>query len=89
MLDANVRLHADKGINGQKAEYVSILSLFKSDNRPRTERNIIQVKSCASPFKEFTGNKSKFIRDALKVMVDDGILVMFINERAKMYSMAQ
>jgi len=75
MIEANLKLCIDKGIIGVRAEYKAILSLFESRQEPRTERNIIQNKSCTQPFKDFTGNKSDLIRETLALMVNDGLLI--------------
>ena len=92
MLKANLSLCQDKGIVGTKAEYVSVLSLFENDSRPRTERNIIQKKFEKLPFKHFTGNKSELIRSVLAAMVDEGLLKLTFSADArpvKLYSPAQ
>ena len=74
LIEANLKLCQDKGIMGIKAEFTSILSLFEKDQRPRTERTIIQAKSQTKPFKDFTGNKSKLILDTLTEMVSQRLL---------------
>ena len=60
---------------GVKAEFTAILSLFEKDQRPRTERIIIQSKSQKTPFKDFSGNKSNLIRETLQEMVKQGLLI--------------
>ena len=74
LLNAELALCKAKGILGSKAEYSAILSLFEKDQRPRTERNIIQIKVCTKPFKEFSSNKSMLIRKTLTDMVSEGLL---------------
>lgn len=74
MLETALALCKDKEIIGSKAEYNAILSLFEGGTKPRTEREIIQVKSKTRPFKEFTGNKSELIRSTLTDMVKNGVL---------------
>ena len=76
MLESNYKISGILGITGDKAEYSAILSLFEKDSRPRTERNIIQSKSGNHPFKEYSGNKSDRIREALNKMVSEGILLV-------------
>jgi len=61
LLEANLKLCQDKGILGVKAEFESILSLFEINQKPRTERNIIQAKFRRKPFSEYTGNVSDLI----------------------------
>ncbi len=75
LLEANLKLCKDKGIMGVKAEFTAILSLFEKDQRPRTERIIIQSKSQKTPFKDFSGNKSNLIRETLQEMVKQGLLI--------------
>jgi hypothetical protein len=90
MLESILKLCTDKGIVGVKAEYTAILSLFESNNKPRTEREIIQSKIKTIPFKDFTGNKSKLIKDTLADMVRDGLLMeLYTQQRVKMYGLAQ
>jgi len=76
MLDSNCEISKILGIMGDKSEYSAILSLFEHDERPRTERNIIQKKSYNLPFKDYSGNKSEKIRECLSRMVDEGVLVV-------------
>jgi phage/plasmid primase-like uncharacterized protein len=90
MIEANLKLCRDKGIVGVKAEYMAILSLFESNQQPRTERNIIKIKVRTSPFKDFTGNKSRLIKETLSNMVNENILKeSFTVDMIKMYSLAQ
>jgi hypothetical protein len=96
MLETALNLCKDKEIIGSKAEYNAILSLFENGTKPRTEREIIQVKSKTRPFKEFTGNKSDLIRETLFDMVKNGILqevfltnTKFNGKPIKAYSLAQ
>lgn len=90
LIEANLSLCTDKGITGRKAEYVSILSLFEHDSRPRTERNIIQGKSKTLPFKDLAGNKSDIIRKSLCEMVDDNLLqIVYSATNVMMYAPAQ
>ena len=90
LLEANYRMCQDKGLMGHKAEFTAILGLFGDNPRSRSERNIIQSKSQTQPFKSFTGNKSKQIRDALHEMVEQGLLTKEYGENGvTMYSLAQ
>jgi hypothetical protein len=90
MMEANLKICTDKGIVGVKAEYMAILSLFEKDQRPRTERNIIQFKSKTQPFKDFTGNKSELIRATLSDMVKDSVLkTTYDTTGITFYSLAQ
>ena len=90
MLEADYKLCMDKGLIGAKAEYTAILKLYEVNSKPRTEREIIQTKSKAVPFKDFTGNKSKLIKSTLADMVKDGVLKeTFTPDSVKMYSLAQ
>ena len=74
MLETILDLCRDKSIIGDKAEYESILSLFETSRKPRTEREIIQAKNKTIPFKDYTGNKSELIRSVLTDMVSNGVL---------------
>jgi len=76
LLEANLKLCKDKGIMGVKAEFTSILSLFENVQRPRTERNIIQSKSQKVPFKDFSGSKTKLIKETLVEMVKQRLLTV-------------
>lgn len=90
LFEANINLCHDKGIMGTKAEYTAILSLFDNDQRPRTERNIIKIKTCTQPFKNFTGNKSVLIRKTLAEMTEQGLLNSFLDATGKLfYELAQ
>jgi len=88
LIEANLKLCQDKGIMGIKAEFTSILSLFEKDQRPRTERTIIQAKSQTKPFKDFTGNKSKLILDTLTEMVSQRLLNKTVKITGKIISYA-
>lgn len=83
MLEANLALCDDKGISGDKSEYDAIASLFENSNMPRTARNIIQIKSKTLPFKNMSFkngvSKSQYIRDVLKNMLDDGVILASTN----------
>jgi len=72
LLQHQLKMMRDKGIIGIKAEYQSILSIFDTEKTP-TERQIIQVKRQANPFKGTT-NPSDIIRKALAEMVQVGLL---------------
>lgn len=74
MLETILDLCRDKSIIGDKAEYESILSLFETSRKPRTEREIINTKHKVIPFKDYTGNKSDLIRSVLADMVTNGVL---------------
>lgn len=89
LLRANLGLCRAKGIIGQKAEYTSILALFESDARPRTERRIITTKVKSLPFSDFSGNKSARIRETLAEMVDQGLLTRLIDGGVTTYCLAQ
>jgi hypothetical protein len=90
MIEANLKLCTVKGIIGARAEYEAVLSLFEHNNKPRTERNIIQSKSGNSPFKDFTGNKSQLIKQTLADMVSDGLLKQtYATDGTNLYSMGQ
>lgn len=52
----------------------TILCIFKSNNRKRTDREIIQSRSRVSPFKKLKGNKSMAIREELRNLVSSGKL---------------
>lgn len=88
LLENMYQMCRDKGIVGVRAEYQAILSLFEKDQRPRTERNILDAKIKTKPFKDFTGNKSALIRKALGEMVKDGVLKVS-GDAVKHYSLAQ
>ena len=89
LLEANLKLCKDKGIMGVKSEFTSILSLFENDQRPRTERNIIQSKSNKIPFRDFSGGKSALIRNTLAEMVAQKILTVQLDGGKVLYSLAQ
>lgn len=96
MLETILDLCRDKSIIGDKAEYEAILSLFENGRKPRTEREIIQIKSMTRPFKDYTGNKSDLIRSVLADMVANGVLqVVHLNNEKfngkpiKAYALAQ
>ncbi len=89
LLEANLALCIDKGIIGKKAEYSSILALFESDQRPRSERNIIQGKIRTRPFSEISGNRSKAVRSALDEMVSSGLLVRVVRDNKSFYQLGQ
>lgn len=96
MLENSLSLCKDKELIGSKAEYNAILSLFENGTKPRTEREIIQVKSKTRPYKEFTGNKSELIRLTLADMVKNGVLqevflpnTKFSGKPIKAYTLAQ
>lgn len=74
LMNASLDLCHDKGVMGQKAEYKCILRTFEDNPKPKLERTIIETRSRVSPFKEYSGNKSKLIRETLKEMVDQKIL---------------
>jgi hypothetical protein len=91
MLESMLRLCMDKGVIGDKAEFEAILSLFEISKAPRPERIIIQIKSMTKPFKDYTGNKSVKIKNALKEMVDCGLLQVSYSpdkKPVKQYSLA-
>ena len=89
LLEANLKLCQDKGILGVKAEFTSILSLFENDQRPRTERNIIQSKAQKLPFKDFSGSKSGLIRETLIEMVKQRLLTVVLLVGVTNYMQAQ
>jgi hypothetical protein len=89
MIEANLKLCTDKGLIGVKAEYSAILSLFEANSKPRSAREIIHSKSKAEPFKSFTGNKSKLIKDTLTDMVTDKLLRETVEHHIKLYRLAQ
>ncbi|MDD2865066.1 MAG: hypothetical protein PHC99_10170, partial [Methylococcales bacterium] len=58
--------------------------------RPRTKRNIIKIKTCTQPFKNFTGNKSDLIRKTLIEMTEQGLLISYQDSTGKVfYELAQ
>lgn len=76
MLEANLSMCGIKGVIGAKAEFVAILSYF--ENKPNGEvlrkanNNLIQKK----PFSDFTGNKSKLVKQSIADMVTQGLLTV-------------
>ena len=68
---------SNNGAMGDKSEFDSILDLFEKDQRQRSERNIIKSKVKTKPFVHYSGNKSAYVREALKKMVDCNILIEF------------
>ncbi len=89
LLEASLSLCKAKGLIGAKAEFATLLSLFENDNRPRTERQIIQCKSKAEPFKSYTGNKSTLMRESLAALESEGLLTCTIIDQTKFYSLSQ
>ncbi len=89
LLEANLKLCKEKGIMGIKAEFTAILSLFENNPRPRTERNIIQLKFQKIPFKDFSGCKSSLIRKTLAEMVKQRLLAIIVREDVIHYTPAQ
>jgi hypothetical protein len=89
LLEANLKLCKDKGVMGVKAEFTSILSLFENVQRPRTERNIIQSKSQKVPFKDFSGSKTKLIKETLAEMVKQRLLTVEIVRGVTSYAPSQ
>jgi Bifunctional DNA primase/polymerase, N-terminal/Protein of unknown function (DUF3987) len=89
LLSATLNLCGNKGVIGEKAQFVSILTLFEIKSNPRTERNIIQAKIQTAPFKEMTGNKSLAVKIALKEMVAQGLLSKATIKGVFLYSPAQ
>jgi hypothetical protein len=90
LLNASLTMCKSKGVMGRKAEYESILSLFEKDLRPRTERNILQVKLKTKPFCDFSGNKSNLVRKSLQEMVIEGLIKeSWTVDGIKLYSMGQ
>jgi len=88
LLEGNLKLCMDKGIIGVKAEFTSILSLFERE-KMRTERIIITTKVKASPFKDFTGNKSDLIRKTLDEMVSQRLLTKLVFDGKPAYQLGQ
>lgn len=74
ILEATLALCKVKGIIGASAEFGAVLSMFETDIKPKTERQIIQSRSRVEPFRSFTGNKSTKIRETLTEMVEQGLL---------------
>lgn len=73
LLESSLTICKDKGIMGQKAEFVAILRIFENGQR-LTERRIIQSRTCVEPFKSHTGNKSDLIRQNLVEMCEQELL---------------
>jgi hypothetical protein len=90
LFHANIELCHHKGVMGIKAEFMAILRMFETSNKPLTERQITTSRCRVSPFKEFTGNKYEAIRKTLMEMVSEGILKIITDETEKtMYLLAQ
>lgn len=89
LLEANLALCKAKGLIGEKAEFTAILSLFESNHKPMTERQIIQSRARVSPFKDFTGNKSDLIREALTGLEYEGLLASLVVDGTKRYFLKQ
>lgn len=88
LLEGNLKLCVNKGIIGVKAEFTSILTLFERE-KVRTERIIITTKVKASPFKDFTGNKSDLIRKTINEMVSQGLLTKLVLNGKPAYQIGQ
>lgn len=54
-----------------------------------TERQIIQSRARVSPFKDFTGNKSDLIREALAGLESENLLASLVVDGAKRYFLKQ
>lgn len=76
LLNAHLGILTDKGIIGVKAEYMSILSVFERDNRPRTFEQLRSSRLRVEPFSSFTGNKSEMVKKTLDDMVKDGFFTL-------------
>jgi len=88
LLEASCTLCDTKGIIGDRAEFNSILSLFKN-KISQNERYIITSKVKTKPFSHYTGNKSSKVQAALDLMVTQKILSREIVDNIIMYGMAQ
>lgn len=89
MLEANLKLCIDKGIIGQKAEYVAILRYFTKHPRLLSFREISNSLRGTLPFKSLTGNKAEAIRATLAEMVEAGLLITSDEGGAVKYSLGQ
>lgn len=89
LLEVNLALCKAKGLIGEKAQFTAILNLFEGNHRPMTERQIIQSRARVSPFKDFTGNKSDLIREALAGLEFEGLLASLVVDGAKRYYLKQ
>ena len=89
LLEANLALCKAKGLIGDKAEFTAILNLFEGNHKPMTERQIIQSRARVSPFKDFTGNKSDLIREALAGLESENLLSSLVVDGAKRYFLKQ
>jgi hypothetical protein len=89
MLEANLKLCIDKGIIGQKAEYVAILRYFEKRPRPLSFREINNSMRGTLPFKNLTGNKAEAIRATLAEMVEAGLLITSDEGGVIKYSLGQ
>lgn len=89
MLEANLKLCIDKGIIGQKAEYVAILKYFEKHSKPISYRTVDNSMRRTLPFKNLTGNKSDAIRATLAEMVAAKLLTTSNNNGTIEYSLGQ
>ncbi|SNX60382.1 Protein of unknown function [Nitrosomonas ureae] len=87
LLEALLKLCQTKGIIGTRAEFASIILLFEDNNKPKTERAIIQSRSRVSPFKQYSGNKSELIRQTLNEMLSQNILTKSYCHKTSYYSL--
>jgi hypothetical protein len=90
LLEANRRLSREKGIMGNKGAFAAILRMFeKTNGKPINERQIIQSRSVAEPFKSYTGNKSALVRKTLAEMVEQKLLSKMVRDGITYYSIGQ
>lgn len=76
VLEKTIRLCGAKELFGDKAAYMAIIRMFETSSVPLiNEQKIVSSRSYVAPFKDATSNRSKAVREALKQMVNAGILV--------------
>lgn len=88
LLESSLSICKDKGVMGSKAEYVSILNIFKNRDR-LTELEIVNSRNRVEPFKSFTGHKNDLIRKTLGEMCDHGILRCDVVGKKREYKLIQ
>lgn len=89
LLEANLRLCQAKGIMGLKAEFTAVINYLTSKQGVKSEREIINSLRSTQPFKVFTGQKAKLIKDTLEAMTKEGLLVRACIEKVISYQLGQ
>lgn len=82
LLEANYALCQEKGFFGRNAAFEAVLRKFKKPTDLLNERQLIQNLSGVKHFKDYTGNKSDYLRSVFQDMVNEGLLVQTVNGKS-------